>query len=209
MGPVKVSETKKGKDQCIKLNFSDLYGYVGNPGRITRTVVVGKNISLVRRILYILTYLIRCNEVYENLETRSESDSGNIFSHEREMDNTYATRLEDKIVKQLVRSTTDVESIAIPRPQDGTGDNASTTAQAATGTATYYPSESPESIADNRSSISFGSTATNHMQWSTSHDMESRTPCSRPPTARWSSSNSSNEEPVVSASGTCSISMPK
>lgn len=209
MGPVKVSETKKGKDQCIKLNFSDLYGYVGNPGRITRTVVVGKNISLVRRILYILTYLIRCNEVYENLETRSVSDSGNIFSHEREMDNTYASRLEDKIVKQLVGSTTDVESIAIPRPQDGTGGNASTTAQAATGTATYYPSESPESIADNRSSISFGSTAANHMQWSTSHDMESRTPCSRPPTARWGSSNSSNEEPVVSASGTCSISMPK
>lgn len=210
---------------CIKLelNYSDLYGFVGNPGRITRTIVVGKNASLVRRILYILTYLIRCNEVYENLETRSESDSGNIFSHEREMDNTYASRLEDKIVKQLVGSTTDVESIAIPRTQDGGGSSsggngnggggAGTVAQAAAaaaaGTETYYPSsESPESITDNRSSTSFGS-STAH-QWSTSNDhpiMESR---ARPPTARWSSSSSSNDEPpVVSASGTCSISMPK
>lgn len=140
------------------------------------------------------------------------------------MDNTYASRLEDKIVKQLVGSTTDVESIAIPRTQDGGGssggggDNgnggggAGTVAQAAAaaaGTETYYPSsESPESITDNRSSTSFGS-STAH-QWSTSNDhpiMESRT---RPPTARWSSSSSSNDEPpVVSASGTCSISMPK
>ena len=130
------------------------------------------------------------------------------------MDNTYTSRLEDKIVKQLVGSTTDVESIAIPRPQDG---DTSTAAQATTGTVAYYPSsESPESFADNRSSTSFGSPAATHIQWSTSNDHPIMDPAtttgtlnSRPPTARWSSSNSSNEEPIVSASGTCSISMPK
>ncbi|KAG1122053.1 hypothetical protein G6F42_011841 [Rhizopus arrhizus] len=50
---------------------SDLYGFVGTPSRITRTIVVGLRSSVVRRILYILTYFIRCNEVYENTESRT------------------------------------------------------------------------------------------------------------------------------------------
>lgn len=62
----------------------------------------------MRRILYILTYFIRCNEVFENTESRNSS-SDSIFSHE--LDDTTTDKFEDKIVRHL---TGDVESIAIP-----------------------------------------------------------------------------------------------
>lgn len=42
---------------------SDLYGNVGGVSRLSRTVMVGSNGALVRRILYILSYFIRCNDV--------------------------------------------------------------------------------------------------------------------------------------------------
>ncbi|KAG0165439.1 Folliculin-interacting protein 1 [Apophysomyces sp. BC1015] len=95
--------------------LSDLYGYVGTPSRITRTIVVGRRANIVRRILYILSYLIRCNEVYENLQSLSDVDSEKIFSQERGMDDSCVSKLEDKIVRQLIGSSTDVESIAIPK----------------------------------------------------------------------------------------------
>ena len=44
---------------------SDLYGSVGPITRISRTIVVGKNASVVRNILYLLSYFIRCSEIYE------------------------------------------------------------------------------------------------------------------------------------------------
>ena len=43
----------------------DLFGTVGYPPKITKTVVVGKDPTLVRQILYILSYFIRCSEVKE------------------------------------------------------------------------------------------------------------------------------------------------
>ncbi|XP_069099481.1 folliculin-interacting protein 2 isoform X2 [Pleurodeles waltl] len=46
--------------------LGDLYGAIGSPVRLTRTVVVGKRKDLVHRILYILTYFIRCSELQEN-----------------------------------------------------------------------------------------------------------------------------------------------
>ncbi|XP_075054268.1 folliculin-interacting protein 2 isoform X2 [Mixophyes fleayi] len=46
--------------------LGDLYGAIGSPVRMTRTVVVGKRKDLVQRILYILTYFIRCSELEEN-----------------------------------------------------------------------------------------------------------------------------------------------
>ncbi|XP_066429680.1 folliculin-interacting protein 2 isoform X2 [Eleutherodactylus coqui] len=46
--------------------LGDLYGAIGSPVRMTRTVVVGKRKDLVQRILYILTYFIRCSELQEN-----------------------------------------------------------------------------------------------------------------------------------------------
>ncbi|CAJ0941587.1 unnamed protein product, partial [Ranitomeya imitator] len=46
--------------------LGDLYGAIGSPVRMTRTVVAGKRKDLVQRILYILTYFIRCSELQEN-----------------------------------------------------------------------------------------------------------------------------------------------
>ncbi|XP_053559757.1 folliculin-interacting protein 2 isoform X2 [Bombina bombina] len=52
--------------------LGDLYGAIGSPVRMTRTVVVGKRKDLVQRILYVLTYFIRCSELQENHLVRSK-----------------------------------------------------------------------------------------------------------------------------------------
>ncbi|XP_041514844.1 folliculin-interacting protein 2 isoform X1 [Microtus oregoni] len=46
--------------------LGDLYGAIGSPVRLTRTVVIGKQKDLVQRILYVLTYFLRCSELQEN-----------------------------------------------------------------------------------------------------------------------------------------------
>ena len=48
------------------LPLGDLYGAIGSPVRLTRTVVLGKQKDLVQRILYVLTYFLRCSELQEN-----------------------------------------------------------------------------------------------------------------------------------------------
>ncbi|XP_061440365.1 folliculin-interacting protein 2 isoform X2 [Rhineura floridana] len=46
--------------------LGDLHGAIGSPVRMTRTVIVGKRKDLVQRILYVLTYFLRCSELQEN-----------------------------------------------------------------------------------------------------------------------------------------------
>ncbi|XP_021252368.1 folliculin-interacting protein 2 isoform X4 [Numida meleagris] len=53
--------------------LGDLYGAIGSPVRLARTVVVGKRKELVQRLLYVLTYFIRCSELQENQLTWSEA----------------------------------------------------------------------------------------------------------------------------------------
>src|SRR4051812_6451906 len=48
--------------------FRDLYGCIGTPSIMSRTIIVGKDVNTVRRILFVLSYFIRCNEVYERME---------------------------------------------------------------------------------------------------------------------------------------------
>eukprot|EP00049_Salpingoeca_infusionum_P025901 m.22475 g.22475 ORF g.22475 m.22475 type:complete len:1009 (+) comp8392_c0_seq4:251-3277(+) len=48
--------------------LSDLYGAFGSPVRVGKTVVVGKDRCMVLQYLYVLSYFLRCGEVYE-LET--------------------------------------------------------------------------------------------------------------------------------------------
>lgn len=43
----------------------DLYGSIGSPVRLSRTVVVGRRQELVQRLIYVLTYFIRCSELLE------------------------------------------------------------------------------------------------------------------------------------------------
>ncbi|XP_064418043.1 folliculin-interacting protein 2 isoform X2 [Latimeria chalumnae] len=62
--------------------LGDLYGAIGSPVRQTRTVVVGKRKELVQRILYILTYFIRCSDLQENYLTWSvEAKAGEQVMH--------------------------------------------------------------------------------------------------------------------------------
>ncbi|CAN0147697.1 unnamed protein product [Lampetra planeri] len=47
--------------------LGDLYGALGSPVKLTRTVVVGRCEELVQRLLYVLTYFVRCSEIQESL----------------------------------------------------------------------------------------------------------------------------------------------
>ncbi|KAI8604231.1 folliculin-interacting protein middle domain-containing protein, partial [Dissophora ornata] len=56
--------------------LSDLYGNIGTSSRISRTIVVGLNGCFVRRLLFILSYFIRCNEVFQRTtEFKEDPDS--------------------------------------------------------------------------------------------------------------------------------------
>ncbi|XP_026866793.2 folliculin-interacting protein 1 isoform X2 [Electrophorus electricus] len=54
--------------------LGDLYGAIGSPVRLSRTVVVGRRQDLVQRILYVLTYFIRCSELLETHLLESAED---------------------------------------------------------------------------------------------------------------------------------------
>ena len=45
--------------------LSDLYGAIGSPLHISRTLVTGRRTELISRILYVLSYFIRCCELQE------------------------------------------------------------------------------------------------------------------------------------------------
>lgn len=42
---------------------------------MSRTIIVGKDVNTVRRILFVLSYFIRCNEVYERMEHMTPIES--------------------------------------------------------------------------------------------------------------------------------------
>ncbi|XP_051955480.1 folliculin-interacting protein 1 isoform X2 [Xyrauchen texanus] len=54
--------------------LGDLYGAIGSPVRLSRTVVVGRRQELVQRLLYVLTYFIRCSELLEKHLLESAED---------------------------------------------------------------------------------------------------------------------------------------
>ncbi|KAM7398330.1 hypothetical protein PAMA_006304 [Pampus argenteus] len=54
--------------------LGDLYGAIGSPVRLSRTVVVGRRQELVQRLLYVLTYFIRCSELQETHMLDSAED---------------------------------------------------------------------------------------------------------------------------------------
>eukprot|EP00057_Strongylocentrotus_purpuratus_P019497 XP_011673971.1 PREDICTED: folliculin-interacting protein 2 [Strongylocentrotus purpuratus] len=45
--------------------LGDMYGNIGLPNRVAKTVIVGKRADVVCRLLYVLSYFIRCSEVHE------------------------------------------------------------------------------------------------------------------------------------------------
>ncbi|KPP72389.1 folliculin-interacting protein 1-like [Scleropages formosus] len=54
--------------------LGDLYGAIGSPVRLSRTVVVGRRQELVQRLLYFLTYFLRCSELLETHLLESAED---------------------------------------------------------------------------------------------------------------------------------------
>ncbi|XP_077448447.1 folliculin-interacting protein 1 isoform X2 [Stigmatopora argus] len=54
--------------------LGDLYGTIGSPVRLARTVAVGRRQELVQRLLYVLTYFIRCSELLETHMLDSAED---------------------------------------------------------------------------------------------------------------------------------------
>nr|KAG5687380.1 hypothetical protein BaRGS_019884 [Batillaria attramentaria] len=45
--------------------LGDLYGAIGYPLKVARTVVVGRKADIVKKFLYVLSYFIRCSDVHE------------------------------------------------------------------------------------------------------------------------------------------------
>ena len=59
----------------------DLYGAIGFPLRVARTVVVGKDSKLVAQVLDVLSYFIRCTEVFEHVQKRDDDSKDS--SHDK------------------------------------------------------------------------------------------------------------------------------
>ncbi|KAG9304350.1 hypothetical protein G9A89_019912 [Geosiphon pyriformis] len=71
VAPIADFEERNGKNLAydpLWAQLGDLYGNIGTPSIMSRTIIVGKDVNTVRRILYVLSYFIRCNEVFENME---------------------------------------------------------------------------------------------------------------------------------------------
>ena len=74
--------------------ISDLYGMIAASEPIMcRTIVYGAHANTVRRILFVLSYFIRCNEVFENqedadLDDWDMNDPLNLFGTNKQAINT-------------------------------------------------------------------------------------------------------------------------
>src|SRR4051812_4400555 len=55
---------------------------------MNRTIIVGNDASVVRRILFVLSYFIRCNEVYENVEHMIPVDGYLVIEDDKEEQGT-------------------------------------------------------------------------------------------------------------------------
>uniref|UniRef100_A0A671MK94 Folliculin-interacting protein 2-like n=1 Tax=Sinocyclocheilus anshuiensis TaxID=1608454 RepID=A0A671MK94_9TELE len=55
--------------------LGDLYGALGSPVRVCRTVVVGCRRELVQRVLYILSYFIRCSDLQEHVQPQGQMEN--------------------------------------------------------------------------------------------------------------------------------------
>lgn len=64
---------------CVCVISSDLYGAIGFPLKLARTVVIGKNSKLVGQLLSLISYFIRCTEVVDHNLQRDESKNGNLM----------------------------------------------------------------------------------------------------------------------------------
>uniref|UniRef100_A0A8C3SUM9 Folliculin interacting protein 2 n=1 Tax=Chelydra serpentina TaxID=8475 RepID=A0A8C3SUM9_CHESE len=133
--------SEKGTSQFVNLlakshpynplwaQLGDLYGAIGSPVRLTRTVIVGKHKELVQRILYVLTYFLRCSELQEN----QLAWNGKVGEKEQLLNGSkITTTLEKGVVEEsdyLVVTVKNEPSLVPPiLPQKNGGNQTSSTA---------------------------------------------------------------------------------
>ncbi|XP_022254414.1 folliculin-interacting protein 2-like isoform X2 [Limulus polyphemus] len=58
------------------MQLGDLYGALGTPTKLSKTVITGKKADVILRFLYILSYFIRCSDICEYEQDWSKSDKG-------------------------------------------------------------------------------------------------------------------------------------
>ncbi|XP_076361609.1 folliculin-interacting protein 2-like isoform X3 [Tachypleus tridentatus] len=57
------------------MQLGDLYGAIGTPTKLSKTVITGKKADVILRFLYILSYFIRCSDICEYNQEMSKSDT--------------------------------------------------------------------------------------------------------------------------------------
>lgn len=62
--------------------YRDVSGAVGFPVQQARTIVVGRNAELINKLLFILTYFVRCSEVADDLISISDLIKAGLLSGE-------------------------------------------------------------------------------------------------------------------------------
>lgn len=78
--------------------LSDLYGAVGSPTKVARTIICGNSINgeIISKILYTLTYFIRCSIIERNSLSRYSTDDENKEADKLTQQKTYAKPTETK-----------------------------------------------------------------------------------------------------------------
>lgn len=61
------------KSTILHCCLGDLYGALGSPVRVCRTVVVGRRRELVQRVLNVLSYFIRCSDLQEHTQPQGQT----------------------------------------------------------------------------------------------------------------------------------------
>ncbi|XP_026531651.1 folliculin-interacting protein 2 [Notechis scutatus] len=118
--------------------LGDLYGAVGSPVRMTRTVIVGKHKDFVQRILYVLTYFLRCSDLQENyLVWNGQLDKGEQAANGRNIITTLekgeveesdyvvvTVQNEPALVPPVVPPKNDATAVAVAAEREGCSESA-------------------------------------------------------------------------------------
>ncbi|MGH0166870.1 UNVERIFIED_CONTAM: hypothetical protein FKN15_013161 [Acipenser sinensis] len=106
--------------------LGDLYGAIGSPVRLTRTVVVGKRRELVQRFLYVLTYFIRCSDLQEiQLSTSGKAEDGEPVQTTTKITTTLEKGEVEDSEYVVVTVQSEASQKCSEKPQDNTAEPAS------------------------------------------------------------------------------------
>ncbi|RIB06196.1 folliculin-interacting protein middle domain-containing protein [Gigaspora rosea] len=135
-------EERNGKNlfyDPLWAQLGDLYGTIGTPSVMSRTIIVGTDENTVRRILFILSYFIRCNEIFERsediiplelqLEEESKTSSNydkNLLSESTQSDGNSSQKVEaETLSTQNINESNDNVSNDIANKGDANNGDAS------------------------------------------------------------------------------------